>query len=154
MILQLRLSNSGFNPAMYPSSVVHTGVKFFGCEKRIAQPLPIQSWKLILPWVVSAVKFGASLLIRNDMPPLRIVQTDAVMETPEGGRLRYAPRLLADVTRAHPPSTVDRAGRAGGATIRSGTSSLPLVSGPSSSAATKLRAPTTVPTSMGMPNPS
>src|SRR5215831_4574970 len=68
MILQLRLSNSGFSPAMYPSSVVHTGVKFFGCENRMAQPLPIQSWKLILPWVVSAVKFGASLLIRNDIP--------------------------------------------------------------------------------------
>src|SRR5215475_3298844 len=67
MILQLRLSNSGFSPAMYPSSVVHTGVKFFGCENRMAHPLPIQSWKLILPWVVSAVKFGASLLIRNAM---------------------------------------------------------------------------------------
>src|SRR5215831_11032224 len=83
MILQLRLSNSGFNPAMYPSSVVHTGVKFFGCEKRIAQPLPIQSWKLILPWVVSAVKFGASLLIRNDMPHLRSVKTHMVLGTAE-----------------------------------------------------------------------
>src|SRR5215831_13656684 len=81
MILQLRLSNSGFNPAMYPSSVVHTGVKFFGCENRIAQPLPIQSWKLILPWVVSAVKFGASLLIRNDIPHLRIVKMHVVKGT-------------------------------------------------------------------------
>src|SRR5262245_33321964 len=67
MILQLRLSNSGFRPAMYPSSVVQTGVKSFGWENRIAHPLPIQSWKLIFPWVVSAVKFGASLLIRNAM---------------------------------------------------------------------------------------
>jgi hypothetical protein len=29
--------------------------------------LPIQSWKLIVPWVVSAVKFGASSLMRSDM---------------------------------------------------------------------------------------
>jgi hypothetical protein len=37
----------------------------------MAQPLPIQSWKLIFPWVVSAVKLGASLLIRSAMsrPP-------------------------------------------------------------------------------------
>src|SRR5581483_5290395 len=70
MILQFRLSNSGFRPAMYPSSVVHTGVKSFGCENRIAQPSPIHSWKLIGPWVVSAVKFGASLLIRNAMSDL------------------------------------------------------------------------------------
>src|SRR5579871_5549582 len=67
MILVLRFSNSGMSPAMYPSSVVHTGVKSFGCENRIAQPLPIQSWKLIVPWVVSAVKFGASSLMRNAM---------------------------------------------------------------------------------------
>src|SRR6185436_18265300 len=69
MILQFRLSNSDFKPAMYPSSVVHTGVKSLGWEKRIAQPLPIQSWKLICPCVVSAVKFGASLLIRSDIAP-------------------------------------------------------------------------------------
>src|SRR5262245_27606771 len=67
MILQLRLSNSGFRPAMYPSSVVQTGVKSFGWENRMAHPLPIQSWKLIFPWVVSAVKLGASLLMRNAM---------------------------------------------------------------------------------------
>ena len=46
---------------------MQTGVKSFGWENRIAQPLPIQSWKLIVPWVVSAVKFGASELIRSDM---------------------------------------------------------------------------------------
>src|SRR6266849_1556142 len=67
MILQLRFWNSGCNPAMYPSSVVHTGVKSLGCENRIAQPFPIHSWKLILPWVVSAVKLGASELIRIDI---------------------------------------------------------------------------------------
>jgi hypothetical protein len=51
---------------MYPSSVVQTGVKSLGCENRIAQPSPIQSWKSMAPWVVSAVKFGASELILSD----------------------------------------------------------------------------------------
>src|SRR5262245_48649863 len=37
----------------------------------MAHPLPIQSWKLIFPWVVSAVKLGASLLIRSAMFLLR-----------------------------------------------------------------------------------
>src|SRR5580704_17178167 len=39
----------------------------------MAQPLPIQSWKVMGPWVVSAVKFGASELILSDMifsPPV------------------------------------------------------------------------------------
>src|SRR5499427_6403342 len=70
MILQLRLSNSGFRPAMYPSSVVQTGVKSFGWENRIAHPSPIQSWKLTFPWVVSALKSGTSELILNDMMAL------------------------------------------------------------------------------------
>src|SRR5882672_7781712 len=65
MTLQLRFSNSGCSPAMYPSSVVHTGVKSLGCENKIAQPSPIHSWKLIVPCEVSAVKLGASSLIRN-----------------------------------------------------------------------------------------
>src|SRR5882724_1020358 len=58
---------------MYPSSVVQTGVKFFGCENRMAQPFPIHSWKLIRPCVVSAVKLGASLLILNAITHLPIV---------------------------------------------------------------------------------
>jgi hypothetical protein len=33
----------------------------------MAQPFPIHSWKLIFPCVVSAVKFGASELMRKDM---------------------------------------------------------------------------------------
>ena len=41
--LVLRLSNSGFRPAMVPSSVVHTGVKSFGCENSTAQLVPFQS---------------------------------------------------------------------------------------------------------------
>src|SRR5687767_11168310 len=64
-IFVLRLSNSCLMRAMAPSSVVHTGVKSLGCENRTAQPLPIQSWKLIVPSVVSAVKFGASSPKRN-----------------------------------------------------------------------------------------
>src|SRR6266568_7381151 len=55
-----RLSNSGFNLASAPSSVVQTGVKSFGCENNRAQLLPIQSWNLILPSVVSASKSGAT----------------------------------------------------------------------------------------------
>jgi hypothetical protein len=47
-------------------------VKFFGCEKRMAHPFPIHSWKLIRPCVVSAVKLGASLLILKDMADLHM----------------------------------------------------------------------------------
>ncbi len=65
MILQSRWSNSFLRPATAPSSVVQTGVKSFGCENRIAHPSPIHSWKLMVPSVVSAVKSGASLLIRS-----------------------------------------------------------------------------------------
>src|SRR5215210_1602306 len=54
-----RRSNSGLILAMYPSSVVQTGVKSFGCEKSTAQESPIQSWKRIRPSVVSASKSGA-----------------------------------------------------------------------------------------------
>src|SRR5450755_691711 len=70
IILTLRLANSGCSPAMYPSSVVHTGVKSLGCENKMAQPSPIHSWKLIVPCEVSAVKLGASSLMRNmNRPP-------------------------------------------------------------------------------------
>ncbi len=54
-ILQLRLSNSDLSPAIYPSSVVQTGVKSFGWVNRAAHPSPIQSWKRMVPSVVSAV---------------------------------------------------------------------------------------------------
>ena len=54
MILTLRRSNSGLIFAMYPSSVVHTGVKSLGWENSTAQALPIQSWNVIFPCVVSA----------------------------------------------------------------------------------------------------
>src|SRR6516162_11283988 len=82
MILQLRFWNSGISPTIYPSSVVQTGVKSFGWENRIAHPSPIQSWKVTLPWVVSAVKSGTSELILNDMMPLLL--TDAPCESWSG----------------------------------------------------------------------
>src|SRR5215467_6477667 len=72
--LMPRLSNSGFNFASAPSSVVHTGVKSLGCENSIAQLLPIQSWNLILPSVVSASKFGASAPIGSAMRRLHVIQ--------------------------------------------------------------------------------
>src|SRR5215475_15313565 len=59
MIFTFLRSNSGFIFAMYPSSVVQTGVKSFGCENRTAHESPIQSWKLIRPSVLSASKSGA-----------------------------------------------------------------------------------------------
>src|SRR5665213_1520291 len=67
MILAPRFANSPSSPAMVPSSVVQTGVKSLGCENRTAQPSPIHSWKLMVPCVVSAVKLGASSLIRSDI---------------------------------------------------------------------------------------
>src|SRR5437870_6519744 len=59
MIFTPRRSNSGLIFAMYPSSVVQTGVKSFGCENKTAHESPIQSWKRIFPWVVCASKSGA-----------------------------------------------------------------------------------------------
>src|SRR5262245_48570200 len=59
MILTCRRSNSGLMRAMYPSSVVQTGVKSFGCENRTPHELPSQSWNLMGPCVVVASKSGA-----------------------------------------------------------------------------------------------
>src|ERR1700722_6530480 len=59
MTLQFRAAKSDSTLAIYPSSVVQTGVKSFGCENRTAHESPIHSWKLIGPSVVSAVKSGA-----------------------------------------------------------------------------------------------
>src|SRR5260221_5309285 len=67
MTLQFRFLNSGSSFAIYPNSVVQTGVKSLGCEKRIAHPSPIQSWNVMDPLVVGAVKFGAVSLIRIGM---------------------------------------------------------------------------------------
>ena len=66
MIFTFRLSNSGLIFAMYPSSVVQTGVKSLGCEKSTVHESPIQSWNEISPSACfSAVKSGAvSLMVR------------------------------------------------------------------------------------------
>src|SRR5215831_17697935 len=73
MILTPRLSNSGLILAIYPSSVVQTGVKSLGCENSTAHLSPIQSWKRILPSVVSASKSGAVSLIARVITHLRRV---------------------------------------------------------------------------------
>src|SRR5213078_1031014 len=70
MIFTFLRSNCGFIFAMYPSSVVQTGVKSLGCENRTAHESPIQSWKLIVPSVVSASKSGAVSPIVRAMRPL------------------------------------------------------------------------------------
>src|SRR5436309_15500221 len=84
-----RLSNSGFNFARAPSSVVQTGVKSFGCENKSAQLLPIQSWNLIFPSVVWASKSGAVAPIGSAMmwPHLVLVTGAFVAEIiePDGG---------------------------------------------------------------------
>src|SRR5437763_2016124 len=59
MIFTPRRSNSGLMLAMYPSSVVQTGVKSFGWENSTPHESPSQSWKRIGPSVVSASKSGA-----------------------------------------------------------------------------------------------
>ena len=43
LIFVLRRSKSGLTLAMYPSSVVHTGVKSFGCENSTTHESPTQS---------------------------------------------------------------------------------------------------------------
>src|SRR3954466_8460088 len=60
MALALRFSNSPLRSAVRPSSVVHTGVKSAGWLKSTAHLPDFQSWKPMLPSVVSAVKSGAS----------------------------------------------------------------------------------------------
>src|SRR3954463_5179356 len=99
MIFTFLRSNSGFIFAIYPSSVVQTGVKSFGCENRTAQESPIHSWKRIVPSVVSASKSGAVSPMRRVMPAtilgaMRILITgssghlgEALMRTLGGDRV-------------------------------------------------------------------
>src|SRR5450432_1015453 len=56
-----RLPNSSFSLEARPSSVVHTGVKSFGCENKIPQLLPSHWWKAMGPSVDSWLKSGAML---------------------------------------------------------------------------------------------
>ncbi len=66
------------------------GVKSFGCENSTAHESPIQSWKLILPSVVSASKSGAVSPMCNAISPfLLLVSTRAYL--PNAGRLRILP---------------------------------------------------------------
>ena len=58
MTLVPRLLHSGWSLAVAPNSVVQTGVKSAGCEKSTHQESPMNSWKLIGPMLVSAVKSG------------------------------------------------------------------------------------------------
>ena len=64
----LRLSNSPLSDAVTPSSVVQTGVKSAGWLNSTAQLPFFQSWKLIVPAVVSAVKSGATSPSRSVIP--------------------------------------------------------------------------------------
>src|SRR3970040_556019 len=83
MIFVFRLSNSGLSLAMYPSSVVQTGVKSLGCEQRTAHVSPIHSWKRMRPSVVSATKSGATSPMRRYRPPPFVAaSTETDMDTP------------------------------------------------------------------------
>src|SRR6516225_1616219 len=100
-ILTPRLSNSGLRRAIVPSSVVHTGVKSFGCENSTVQLLPIQSWKRILPSVVSASKSGAISLIARVM--VLLLRVDAGQRSRSRGR-----PLAACGDHQHPESRIAR----------------------------------------------
>jgi hypothetical protein len=54
IICTSRASNSFFSFAKAPSSVVQTGVKSAGCEKRMVHLLSRNLWKSMSPWVVFA----------------------------------------------------------------------------------------------------
>lgn len=56
-----RLLNSGSRRAISPSSVVQTGVKSSGWEKKTTQLSPMYSCRSIGPLVVSALKLGATV---------------------------------------------------------------------------------------------
>src|SRR6266568_1547067 len=80
MILTFLRSNSGLILAMYPSSVVQTGVKSFGCENSTTHESPAHSWKLIGPSLVWALKSGASEPI--DSPILTLLSFGGTIERP------------------------------------------------------------------------
>src|SRR4029077_16599364 len=109
MILVLRLSNSGLSFAMYPSSVVHTGVKSLGWEKRIAHLSPIHSWNRIFPSVVSAVKSGASSPMRTAILPPYWWRAGAQRAVRARGRpgVREVPLNVAGQKNYTPPGWYD-----------------------------------------------
>src|SRR5713101_8295840 len=73
----------------------------------MAQPLPIHSWKLIVPCEVSAVKLGASSFIRN-MVCLLVVCLPSGSFRPELARRDRLPILSVQfrspTTRSSPPT--------------------------------------------------
>src|SRR5580658_5819701 len=101
MSFVLRLSNSDLALEKAPSSVVHTGVKSLGWENRIPHESPSHSWKLIVPWVVSAVKSGA-------MSPKRTAMA------PPAFRSRYRGFVSSTGSVLGRPAIVDRLGRHSG----------------------------------------
>src|SRR5579864_3829977 len=111
-----RRSNSGLIFAMYPSSVVQTGVKSFGCEKSTAHESPIQSWKSISPSVVCDVKSGAvspifSAIFSSSRTAVTIpgprclalgARAAAAGDRGEGARRRHAEGQLENARPLHP----------------------------------------------------
>src|SRR5215207_5491613 len=100
MIFTFRRSNSGWILAMYPSSVVHTGVKSFGCENSTAHESPIHSWNRIVPCVVRASKSGAvspiaSVIVR---PPLGKPATAILRPPPARIKLDIHLTILSGAT--------------------------------------------------------
>ncbi len=57
-----RCVNCCSRPATAPSSVVQTGVKSLGWEKRTAQPSPIHSWKWMVPWGGVGGEIGGNIV--------------------------------------------------------------------------------------------
>src|SRR6476646_6994080 len=104
MIFTFLRSNCGFIFAMYPSSVVQTGVKSFGCENKTAHESPIQSWNRIRPSLVSASKSGAVSPIFIVLPPRfylgRLFQTQA-QKSMVALRDQLAEFLQIDITTGH-----------------------------------------------------
>src|SRR5690242_9888976 len=101
MILTPRLSNSGLSRAIVPSSVVQTGVKSLGWENSTAQLLPIQSWKRILPSVVSASKSGAVSLIwsaiETSLWDIRAIDLVTIMYGADGTNTSLVGPLCSDI---------------------------------------------------------
>src|SRR5437867_2194068 len=87
--LTLRFLNSFVILAIAPSSVVQTGVKSFGCENRMPQPVPSHSWKLTVPSVVCAVKFGASSPSRSAIGSLLFIKQVGTTHDLLGRGLHY-----------------------------------------------------------------
>jgi hypothetical protein len=84
--LQLSFSNSGCMEAKIMNSVVQTGVKSAGCEKKTTH-LPLKSsGKLMGPWVVSALNDGAFSPINGSLFSLHIGNALSAIRLDQNGR--------------------------------------------------------------------